>query len=69
MGLFWQHNGKNFAAEFKYGDAPRRSKAMTAALNDLKLDHFWIIYPGAQSYPVGEKIIVQSISEIQSIFI
>jgi hypothetical protein len=35
VDLFWQRNGKNFAVQFKYGDAPRRTRSMSIALNDL----------------------------------
>jgi hypothetical protein len=35
VDLFWQQNGKNYAVEFKYCDAPRRSKSMMSALEDL----------------------------------
>jgi predicted AAA+ superfamily ATPase len=68
VDLFWQHNGKNYAAEFKYGDAPRRTKSMSAAKEALELDHLWVIYPGPESYPLDDTITVQSILEIQQIF-
>lgn len=68
VDLFWQHNGKNYAAEFKYGDAPRRTKSMLAAKEDLKLEHLWVIYPGPESYPLDNQITVQSISDIQQNF-
>lgn len=68
VDLFWQHNGKNYAAEFKYGDAPRRTKSMLAAQKELELDHLWVIYPGTESYPLDERITVLSILDIQDIF-
>ncbi len=64
VDLFWQRNGKNYAAEFKYGDAPRRTKSMTTALKDLDLEHLWVIYPGQESYGIGENISVQSITNL-----
>jgi uncharacterized protein len=68
VDLFWQHNGKNYAAELKYGDAPRRTKSMTAAIKDLNLDHLWIVYPGSESYAIDETITVKSIKNIEEIF-
>jgi predicted AAA+ superfamily ATPase len=68
VDLFWQRNGKNYAVEFKYGDAPRRTKSMTAAMTNLNLTHLWVVYPGKENYPIGEKMSVQSISSIQEIF-
>jgi hypothetical protein len=40
---------------------------MRIALDDLQLDHLWVIYPGGYSYPVHEKITVvplQNMGEI-----
>lgn len=68
VDLFWQRNGKNYAAEFKYSDAPRRTKSMIAALHDLDLDHLWVVYPGDASYPLDERITVLPVTEIESIF-
>jgi predicted AAA+ superfamily ATPase len=68
VDLFWQQNGKNYAAEFKYADAPRRTKSMRSAQQELELDHLWVVYPGAESYPLGEGISVQSILSIEEIF-
>jgi uncharacterized protein len=68
VDLFWQKNGKNYAVEFKYGDAPRRSKSMTAAIKDLTLEHLWIVYPGKESYPIDPIITVTSIKDLDKIF-
>lgn len=68
IDLFWQHNGKNHAAEFKYSDAPKRTKSMTTALQDLDLEHLWVIYPGKANYRIDKKITVLSIRSLQDIF-
>jgi len=36
-------------------------------LDDLKLDHLWIIYPGQHSYPVDDKISVRSVNDIRQL--
>lgn len=69
VDLLWQRNGKTYAAEFKYGDAPRRTKSMTAALKELELEHLWVVYPGKVSYPLSGDITVQPVAELESIFI
>ena len=38
---------------------------MLVALDDLKLDHLLIIYPGQHSYTVDDKISARSVSNIQ----
>ena len=56
--------GRRFGFEFKYADAPGRSRSMFVALEDLKLDHLWIVYPGEQAYSVDEKITACPLREI-----
>ena len=69
VDLFWKQDGKNLAAEFKYADAPRRTKSMTAAIEDLELDHLWVVYPGDKLYPIDAKITVLPISQLSKIFV
>ena len=69
VDLFWQHNGKNYAAEYKYGDAPRRTKSMLAAQEALELEHLWGIYPGPTTYALHDQITVLSILERSHILI
>jgi len=48
--------GKRYGFEFKYSDAPGRTRSMLMAIQDLKLEHLWVVYPGDQEYPLDEKI-------------
>ena len=64
VDLFWQHGGKNYGIEFKYADAPKRSKSMSAAMANLSLDHLWVVYPGKSSYRLDKNITVQSLQQI-----
>lgn len=49
-------NGKRYGFEIKYADAPRLTKSMTIALDDLGLEKIFIVFPGNKSYAVDEKI-------------
>jgi hypothetical protein len=40
---------------------------MRVALNDLKLDHLWVIYPGQHRYPVDDKITVLPLGSIHEV--
>jgi predicted AAA+ superfamily ATPase len=64
VDLFWQANGKNWAIEFKYMDAPRITKSMRSALADLELEHLWVVYPGNESYRLDANISVLPLSDI-----
>ncbi len=64
VDLFWQDKGKNWAVEFKYSDAPKLTKSMQVALEDLNLAHLWIVYPGKEQYQLNKKITVVGLDNI-----
>lgn len=64
VDLFWQHAGRNLAVEVKYADAPRLTPSMRSALDDLELDHLWVLYPGDRSYPLAENITVLPLAQL-----
>jgi hypothetical protein len=64
VDLFWQHAGRNLAVEVKYADAPRHTPSMKSALDDLELDHLWVLYPGDRSYPLAENITVLPLAQL-----
>ena len=48
--------GKRYGFEIKYADAPGASRSMQVALQDLALEHLWVVYPGQQEYALNERI-------------
>ncbi len=67
VDLFWQENGKKWGVEFKFADAPKTTKSMHQAIEDLALDHLWVIYPGDRVYALSEKITVLPLAQLASI--
>jgi predicted AAA+ superfamily ATPase len=66
LDLFVIKHGKRLGFEFKYGDEPRTTKSMHIALEDLKLDHLGIIYPGNKIFPISDKISVYGLETIET---
>jgi predicted AAA+ superfamily ATPase len=64
IDLLWQHSGKTYGIEFKYADAPRTTRSMTIAMQDLQLEHLWVVYPGDSRYRLDPKITVWPLQEI-----
>jgi predicted AAA+ superfamily ATPase len=64
IDLFLIDNGKRYGFEIKFSETPGVTKSMHIALQDLRLDHLWIIHPGRHSYPVHDKITAQPIQEV-----
>ena len=56
LDLLLLRGGKRIGFEFKYTDAPKITKSMRIALQDLKLDHLFVIYPGQNKFPMADKI-------------
>ena len=58
---------KRFGFEFKYTDSPKITKSMLTALEDLKLEHLYIIIPGTVKFPLHEKITLCGFNALQEI--
>jgi predicted AAA+ superfamily ATPase len=66
LDLFLLHNGKRIGVEIKYSDGPSTTRSMRQALDDLSLDHLFVVYPGNEDYPLDKNITVTSLPSILS---
>ncbi len=48
--------GRKIGVEIKGLDAPRRTGSMTVAVNDLRLDALYVVYPGEVRYDIDDTI-------------
>jgi hypothetical protein len=67
LDLLARVGGKHYGFEFKYADAPGSTRAMHIAVQDLSLEHLWVIYPGNQEYALDEKISALPLASLQKI--
>lgn len=65
VDLFFLDKGKKVGVEFKFKDAPRTTKSMHNAIEDLELDILWVVYPGDKFYQLTEKIFVLPITQLE----
>ncbi|MCY3609966.1 MAG: ATP-binding protein [Gemmatimonadetes bacterium] len=65
LDLLVLHRGARYGFECKFADAPGPTRSMRVALRDLRLDHLWIVFPGAEAYSLDERISVLPISGVQ----
>jgi predicted AAA+ superfamily ATPase len=56
LDLLLFKDGKRFGVEMKRQDAPGITASMRIALQDLRLDHLTVLYPGEQAYGLAERI-------------
>ena len=67
LDLFTFKNGKRLGFEFKYTDAPKITRSMNIALEDLKLDHLYLIFPGDREFPLTEKVTACGLEVLEKI--
>mgnify|MGYP003610295250 CR=1 FL=1 len=67
LDLLLLRHGRRWGFEFKCTDAPKTTKSMHVALEDLNLEHLWVVYPGTLCYPMAENITALPMRHIASI--
>ena len=56
LDLLMLKDGRRVGVEFKRADAPRLTPSMRMAMQDLKLDALYAVYPGDRRYALAEGI-------------
>ncbi|MBM3845001.1 MAG: DUF4143 domain-containing protein [Verrucomicrobia bacterium] len=64
LDLLVNWRGRRCGFEFKYGDAPSMTKSMHTALNDLKLEHLFVVHPGRDSYRMDDRTEAAAIAHL-----
>jgi predicted AAA+ superfamily ATPase len=64
LDLFMIKNGRRYGIEVKREDAPRVTPSMRVALEDLRLDHLTVLYPGSEPYKLGPKVTVVPLNRL-----
>jgi hypothetical protein len=65
LDLLLIHGGKRYGVELKLTDAPKKTRSMTAAMHDLKLEHLWIVCRAPAAFPITEQISVVPLPEFE----
>ena len=67
LDLFFIMNGRRYGIEFKFNEAPEKTKSMSIALESLQLQKLLIVYPGKDTWPVNEKITVCPVLRVKEL--
>ena len=65
-GLLFRR-GRAVGFEIKRTDAPTRTKSMVSAIQELDLEHLYVVYPGKQSYRVDNRITALSVRDLDGV--
>ena len=64
LDLLLFKDGRRFGVEVKRMDAPRMTPSIRTALEDLKLEHLTVIYPGERRYRLSDQVEVVPMAEL-----
>jgi uncharacterized protein len=67
LDLVLVRSNQRWGFEFKYSDAPRSTKSMRMALEDLKLKRLFVIYPGEKDYSLDDEIQVLALPSLEKL--
>ena len=56
LDLMLLRRGRRWGFEFKCTDAPRTTRSMHIVIEDLGLEHLWVVYPGDREYSLTDTI-------------
>jgi predicted AAA+ superfamily ATPase len=67
LDLMIARGSRRFGFEAKQGDTPTVTKSMRVAIDDLGLDHLWIVHPGQRSLELADRISSVAIGELDGL--
>ena len=67
LDLLAMRGGRRYGFECKLADAPGTTRSMRVALDDLELNHLWVVYPGNEAYPLDERISALPVTDIPAL--
>jgi uncharacterized protein len=67
LDLLFTYRGKRYGIEVKFNEAPKVSRSMQIALQDLDLGHLWVVYPGIQKYAAHKQITIYPLQQIEDL--
>lgn len=63
LDLLLLKDGRRFGMEIKRTDAPTLTPSMRIALDDLRLEHLIVLYPGMRRYPLSTRVTAVPLAE------
>lgn len=67
LDLLLLHNGRRIGVEIKRIDAPRMTRSLHVAVEDLALDQLWVVYPGDRTYALAPNVSALPFAEIDRV--
>jgi hypothetical protein len=58
--------GARYGVEIKYSDAPGITKSMHIAMDDLELQHLFVVYPGHEAYELDKRVTALPLEQMRT---
>lgn len=65
LNLCLMSGSRRIGIELKYTSAPSTSKSMHAAIQDLRLNHLYVVYPGNETFPLSPAITAIGLADVK----
>ena len=67
LDLLLLRRGQRWGFEFKCTETPRTTKSMRIVIDDLELEHLWVVYPGEREFPLAAGITALPLTRIGTV--
>lgn len=67
IDLLWMEAPQRIGVEIKYTSSPTVTKSMRTAIDDLQLEHLYVVYPGKTRFPLADRITACGLGDMQFI--
>lgn len=69
IDLLWMEAPERIGVEIKYTSAPAVTKSMRIAMDDLQLEHLYVVYPGKTRFPLADRITACGLTDMRAVCI
>lgn len=67
LDLCWMDGPQRLGVEIKYTSSPSVTKSMRVAMEDLALDHLYVVYPGKERFGLADRITAVGLSGMRPV--
>ena len=67
LDLLIARGGRRYGFEMKYTDAPTMTKSMRVVLEDLRLEHLWVVFPGRRAFQLSKKVTALPLAQLNTL--
>ena len=64
LDLLIVKDGQRMGFEIKYTDTPKITKSMFIAMQDLRLDHLYVVHPHKETFPLSDTVTALSLENL-----